>query len=437
MPDTCEICNSSVLTRHNPSVACTGCSKIFHIKCLNIPNFPDKPIPGLLWNCSDCAMTATSGGSKQLDIILSKLTSVQNDMTVLKTQQREVTDSLQFYGNKIDDFNEKLLKFEQRLSVIPQLQSKVSDIQTDFDLMRNEMDHLQQQLRMNNLEIQGVPEKNSENVEVIVNGILEVLGLPKDNSIESCHRIPHMDKNDKRPRGIIVKASSKMIKDSIITAIRARKGLDGRDIGLGSGSDKTPIFINDHLTPKNKVLYKRVRDICRVKKFQYWTRDCKIYIRNPNSGNVVMRHSIDLALSTYILGPKPKFTGLSRLIGLLTRIVSALITEGQNCITILDWNCPLYWTGNLHLPLVLVKDQIPSPGFQTKNSSLGISQTLHEVTDNKNRNKQPTCISTASLRIFPETFNRFGPKHLHLRTQIKIHWSFKTDWTTYRSGTES
>ncbi|KAG7300149.1 hypothetical protein JYU34_015698, partial [Plutella xylostella] len=43
-------------------------------------------------------------------------------------------------------------------------------------------------------------------------------------------------------------------KNDVLAAVRARRGLSTADLGLAGPS--RPVFVNDHLTPSNKVLYR-------------------------------------------------------------------------------------------------------------------------------------------------------------------------------------
>ncbi|KAJ8971028.1 hypothetical protein NQ317_001904 [Molorchus minor] len=174
-----------------------------------------------------------------LSTLNSKIDNLQADVNVVKNQQKSVTESLTFYGNKIDDFSKQNTDFETKLKIIPKLESNLTSVSSSLNTLQVEMNQIQQQARLNNLEINGIPETSNEN--------------------------------------LITSAD----KDNVIAAVKKRKGVKLNEIGF---SNTNPIFLNDHLTPTNKLLYKKTREFCKSSGAVCWTRDCKIYLRLPQTG---------------------------------------------------------------------------------------------------------------------------------------------------------
>ncbi|XP_023310349.1 uncharacterized protein LOC111691963 [Anoplophora glabripennis] len=208
---------------------------------------------------------------------------MQANLDVVMNQQKSVTESVEFYGNKIDEFTKKMVDFEKQLRVIPKLESTVATTSSDLNNLQIEVDHIQQQARLSNLEINGIPENHNEKLPSIINNIFNILEEP-DVGFDSCFRVPHIDSKNRNSRSIIVRMNSRAQKDNVLASIRKRRGLRVNEIGFAGDS---PIFINDHLTSKNKQLYRKTRLYAKSSGATCWTRDCKIFVRFPQNGKIL------------------------------------------------------------------------------------------------------------------------------------------------------
>lgn len=293
MSDKCFTCSCAV-TRRTPSLTCSVCKQTYHNKCLNIPEDRNlEGFPGATWSCIDCKTKID--GDSPLNAILSKLNIMSKNMDEIKSQQIEFSKAIQFYGAKIDDFNGLITKFEEKINKIPNLEKDVHTIAKDVNTLQAEVDALQQHSRRNNLEIRGVPEAEKENIKVIFSNIVKYLNLDNSTNLYDVgHRIPRFNRNSTAPRAIIIRVASRTFKEEIISAIRLKKGMKASNIGFPATENDSEIYINDHLTHKNKLLYKKVRDACKRDKLKCWTRDCKIYYRNHDGKSVFVRSEEDI-----------------------------------------------------------------------------------------------------------------------------------------------
>lgn len=292
MPHICGICNT-VVNRSSTSVLCCACKKQYHLKCLETPNMPDlNKFPGLQWMCAHCIGLGEGGNNRDgiimqpsndgTDTILAKLNDIQKDLKLVKQQQSDIVTSLEFYGRKIDDFNDKINKFENQIEVIPKLEINVHANTSEISVLKEELNKLQQRSRINNIEINGITVTPNENVMQIVKCAINTLGIEGEVVVDACHRVPHMDSNNKRPYSIIARLATHNHKEKILEAIRAKKGLSTHDMGLPG--DNVRVYINDHLTPQNKVLHRKTREFCKSFNTISWIRDCKILMRHPRTG---------------------------------------------------------------------------------------------------------------------------------------------------------
>lgn len=285
----CSCCGSAV-TRSNPAIKCQGqCQNMFHLKCAKLPaGLSDLPAEsGVVWNCAECTTTAPV-----LNQLLLKLNALSNDIADIKQHNKEVVKSLNFYGDKIDEFNQKLVKFEETSKTVDKINHEVQDLKNDCLLLRSEIEFLQQQARSNNVEICGVPERNGEDLLAIVKTISDTFNHNLITSdIEEAKRVIRYSKNDsvKLPKNIIIKFKSKISKDNFMQVVRNNKlkKITTKDI-YSNVANEEPVYINEHLSPYYKVLFKHAREFCVTYKYRFcWVKDSKILIKKTDVSRTV------------------------------------------------------------------------------------------------------------------------------------------------------
>ncbi|XP_047536566.1 uncharacterized protein LOC125070663 [Vanessa atalanta] len=162
----------------------------------------------------------------------------------------------------------------------------------------------EQEGRKNNLEISGIPMSHNENLHNILHRLSLKVGftmLPQD--IDFIHRVRRFlpqdvttvtEKQSPSIPNIIVRFTQRKRKNELLAAVRARRGITTTDLDIDGASK--PIFVNDHLSPQNKLLYSRARRLGKELRFRYiWLNDCKIFLRkNDNSKVIFIANESDL-----------------------------------------------------------------------------------------------------------------------------------------------
>lgn len=147
---------------------------------------------------------------------------------------------------------------------------------------RRESNQREQWNRQLNIEITGIPESETDAPSVAFKVAMATGVEIKSQDIEFASRVAQFKPDSGRPRAIIAKIKNRQIKDGIISAIRKKRGLKTSEIGIKGTNNQ--IYINEHLTPSNKLLYRQVRDKCKEAGFQYcWVRNCRIHIRRNDA----------------------------------------------------------------------------------------------------------------------------------------------------------
>ncbi|CAG5058523.1 unnamed protein product [Parnassius apollo] len=99
--------------------------------------------------------------------------------------------------------------------------------------------------------------------------------------ILSIHRVPHAHHQTKKPKNVIVKLSSRILRDNVLAAFRKVKTLKTDQLGL-TGSTMT-VYMNEHLTLKKKQLFRKTRDLAAIHQYKYvWVRNATILVREQD-----------------------------------------------------------------------------------------------------------------------------------------------------------
>lgn len=144
------------------------------------------------------------------------------------------------------------------------------------------IESMEQNSRMCNIEICNLPDKRNENLITIIESIGNVLKYPvSQNDIISIHRVPHAQQHDTKPKNIIVKFRSRILRDNLLSAYRKAKRLKSDQLGFSGAA--VNIYLNEHLTLKNKALFRKCREITVKRGFKYvWIRNATILVREQD-----------------------------------------------------------------------------------------------------------------------------------------------------------
>ena len=219
------------------------------------------------------------------DDIRTTLTGIQKDMQVLRTQQTVLKQQVSTLRDDIVDLQtssqyqmaehdtlKKRVDDLSRNTSSAGCESAMSDLETKIDL-------LEQQARQSNVEICNLPERRNENLPSIIEAIGNILKSPiSPNNIVAVHRVPHAHQASTRPKNIILKFTSRLQRDNLLSAYRKANSLKSDQIGV-SGTVAS-VYINEHLTLKRKQLFRKTREVANSHNHKYvWIRNGTILVR--------------------------------------------------------------------------------------------------------------------------------------------------------------
>lgn len=301
-----------------------------HYSCVPLTEAEFKkilPMNKAKWKCLSCkkpkpisspASLSTPTSTISLDIealkahidaqFLNMRREIQLDLNSMEsrieTQLSAFTQSLTNLETRIDtleaDTAKKITKLEaDTIDEINKLSQENSALRSEISLLKVKWEDIEQRARMCNLEIQNVPEKRGENLHNILDALGKVINIKlSPDCIKDVHRVAHNTSTDK-PKNIIVQLSSRRLRDDIIAAVRVRRGLTYDQISSGGNAaidSARRIFVNEHLTLKNKILYARTRDAASNGKYKYvWVKNACIFVRKDVDTKVItVRKESDL-----------------------------------------------------------------------------------------------------------------------------------------------
>ncbi|XP_045453248.1 uncharacterized protein LOC123662449 [Melitaea cinxia] len=225
-------------------------------------------------------------------------TTIKNSMQIIIEQEMEkislsfnkifkhvndrldtIETSLCFATDRQDSFDARLTEAEIKFKENTGISSQISELQY-------KMDSMEQQARLYNVEITNLPERRDENLIAILEKIGSVIKYPIDtSSIVSIHRVPHFDKKNSKPKNIIVRFTTKILRNNFITAAKLAGALKSDQLSI-SGTVQN-IFINEHLTVKNKQLFRMCREAAAKHKYKYvWIKNGTILVRQTDSSAI-------------------------------------------------------------------------------------------------------------------------------------------------------
>lgn len=195
--------------------------------------------------------------------------------------QKEVVSlqqSAQFTSNQQEELKMTVASLSKDVKRVDNFQKQLDELKIENAQLKLEMNSREQRERLLNIEIVGIPEVSNEDLIGTVRKIAKIVGVditPAD--ILTVNRVSPKIKKQGRPRVIIAKLASRLMKDNIISGSRKRRVTTS---DLDASGNPHPIFINEHLTPHNKQLLKKCKETAKVKEYQYtWIKNGRIFVR--------------------------------------------------------------------------------------------------------------------------------------------------------------
>lgn len=288
------------------AIQCSSCSSHFDFPCSGITEVGYRKLGErqATWRCANCknagrasvqALPSTTSPAVPppvtLETIMRELSGMRQELAPLSNLASEVQLLRQeLIGLKL--LPERVQALDERLAAVEAVHEENFSIKSVVAKLEDGHQDIDQWLRSNNVEIKGVPMRDRENLFNIIHNIGEKISYPIDkNQINFVHRVPS---NISSNKNIIVSFLHRYAKEDFIAAARSSKDpLLPQHIGI-SGSGR--IFVNDHLTIKNKMLLSQTKSLAKEQNFQFvWVKHMKIFVKkDPTSKSFIISSVRDL-----------------------------------------------------------------------------------------------------------------------------------------------
>lgn len=239
-------------------------------------------------------LTKISCMMTDMNVSLQKLSSentlIRESLSDVQARVSVLEESASFSSEYVNELKDRVKVIEKHLPDICLVNEQVAALQNKLDMM-------EQQARECNIEISNLPERRNENLLSLVEQLGAVIKVPIPAAqVTSAHRVPHASQNNPRPKNVIVKLASRILRDNVIAASRLMKGRLTSD-HLSIQGTVHNIYVNEHLTLQNKLLFRSVREEAKNNNYKHvWVKHGVILVRKTDTSPIqAIRNKQDIS----------------------------------------------------------------------------------------------------------------------------------------------
>ena len=224
--------------------------------------------------------TCVSNSNEGLNLSVLKNPQAQKDLLTifgpvfmkLKNDIKETLDNVQ---KQITQRDEKIKELEETVELL-----KINELNNT-----QKLDNLEQELKLKNLIIHGLPSREEqETPEIVVDSLKKHLNIDiKETDIEESFRLGKPD-NTSSHRPVLIKFTNKTVRNLIYKTKSKLK------------DSKKRIYINEDFTKKNSALFRKTRQLKKEGKIaNTWTKNGIVfYIHYDQESPETIRNESDL-----------------------------------------------------------------------------------------------------------------------------------------------
>ena len=213
-----------------------------------------------------------------LDFVTKMAVTNQGEIALLKAENRRLNTSN-------DEYREEIASLKQQIDETNQNDdNSAEEVAKDLKEIRLQINEIEQYLRVNNLEVVGLPHPNEGEAEetLIINAFNNLEGIDivvRPEDIDISHPL-NTRRQDGKPVHV-VRFISRKTKEAILSA---KKREANRQYKF-RGSD---VFINEHLSKQNRSLFASAQEKKRALNYKFcWTRGGTIKMRKTEMSDVI------------------------------------------------------------------------------------------------------------------------------------------------------
>lgn len=307
---------------YTPLANCTKCPKKFHCSCLGRED--NKLLRTNKFICPGCKIknkaprcdsTPVRGQHESKEGVTNQdfLSSVQSLATMqvptqalasfttalqqlqqvfvsMKDEMCSFTKALNSTSQDIDQFRTDLTDMKRQLKELDGYKIEVTNLRAEVAELRLALSSREQRALLKDIEINGITEQKEENLQQIVTVISSKLGVELDpRDVDDVRRVGLRGGGAgglERPRPVVITFTRRAARDQMLRASRVRRGLTTDAINIGGNSRR--VYINEHLTKANRVLFSKARSVGSELNFKYvWTSNGGILMRRSDTSSIL------------------------------------------------------------------------------------------------------------------------------------------------------
>lgn len=199
----------------------------------------------------------------------------------LRADLRGLKESVKFCNDTCDGVNSIKNDMKALRNDIIKLTKENQDLAAENGILLAKVDELEQYQRSNNLEIKGVPAQGD--ATDVVKRIGALLDEPvNDADIDICHRVSTFKQDEKN---IIVRFVQRTKRNKLLEKAKKARFTTA---SLDYGGTPTPIYVNEHLTSRNKKLLGTAIAQKRRAGWKFvWCAGAKVFARKNETSEVL------------------------------------------------------------------------------------------------------------------------------------------------------
>ena len=213
------------------------------------------------------------------DVVTARNTITEEKVNMLIASMDVIKSQSITNASKIETIHEKNTKLtEDNVYLMKQNEST----QNELTELRSHCDSIDQYLRINNIEVVGLPEPDEESCEetVLIDAINSLPGIEPITAedIDISHPIPTKRRDGKRV--VICKFISRKKKAAVLTAKKNCRNFK---------FENNDIFINEHLSNKNRRLFAIAMEKKRQFNYKFlWTKNGCVHMRKDERSPILL-----------------------------------------------------------------------------------------------------------------------------------------------------
>lgn len=216
---------------------------------------------------------------------------LDSELKIYRNEINEVKQTVIFMNSEFEAAKEEKAIYQEATKNLQENNIKLSET---VKVLETRINNLEQSSRNNNIEVQCLPEKKSENLMTLFRALCDVVKSDIDeNQINRITRIAKLNPKSERPRSIVVEFSSTRTRDAFLAAtINYNKKNPGQKLNashFGISGSMAPVYVTEHLSAANKALHSAARLAAKDKGFKYvWVRGGRIFMRKSEGSGFIL-----------------------------------------------------------------------------------------------------------------------------------------------------